>query len=172
MARRGCRKLSALSDCGSHVGCAGRLGLSNTASQRKAQAGAVEAGKHPQRGSRWGSRCEGWAQSCPVHNMGSPAPSSLGHLLGLDSQPLQPQALPCPVAQSLGPSPRVPWGNLGWSSLAQACLCDAVPHSAALTMDLTPDGSPLPARSSKEPTRLPTAATTLGPCNLQKPPER
>ena len=109
------------------MGCAGRLGLSTTASQRKAQAGAVKAEKHPQWGCRWGSRCEGWAQSCPVHNMGSPARSSLGHLLGLESQLLQPQVLPCPVAQSLGPSLRVLWGHLGCSSLAQACLCDTVP---------------------------------------------
>lgn len=113
VAGQGHRRLSALSDCGSHVGCAGRLSLSTTASQRKAQAGAVGTEEHPRRGSRWGSRCEGWAQSCPVHNVGSPAPSLLGHLLGLDSQPFQPQALPCPVAQSLGPSLRVPWGDLG-----------------------------------------------------------
>lgn len=32
---------------------------------------------------------------------------------------------------------------------------------SALAADPTPDGSPLPARSSKEPTRLPTAGTTL-----------
>ncbi|CAN0530427.1 unnamed protein product [Rangifer tarandus platyrhynchus] len=42
-------------------------------------------------------------------------------------------------------------------------------QASALATDPTPDGSPLPARSSKEPTWLPTAATTLGPCNLQKP---
>ena len=32
---------------------------------------------------------------------------------------------------------------------------------SALAADPTPDGSPLPARSSKEPSRLPTAGTTL-----------
>ena len=96
VAGQGHRRLSALSDCGSHVGCAGRLSLSTTASQRKAQAGAVGTEEHPRRGSRWGMGpelpCPQRGVSCPLiagppAGVGQPTLPAPGPALSCSSKP-------------------------------------------------------------------------------------